>query len=272
MAVAADHAVPVVEDAAQGMGLHCLSRPSWPTAQALIFSLSRGKSLPAAGGGLIGTDWDELAIQCRRVERMMFAETKPVACLTGVRSIIESTLSSLFIHPSLYWVPAAIPQLKLGASIYDPSFPISPLTDFQQRLATRLLPRLGTLREGRRRTARRLCDGIASLRSCEQFWVVWPEQENASQSAEFLRLPILMRQQSQRDRVVSELGRLGLGVSAGYPEALCDLLELRDHLAVEADCPVARQISRQLFTLPTHCWVTNRIHGEILEVLDRCSS
>jgi perosamine synthetase len=252
------------------MGLHCLSRPSWPQAQALIFSLSRGKSLPAAGGGLIGTNWEEFASQCRAVVTMMSASTSTAQRRTAGRAIIESTLSSLCIRPFLYWLPASIPHLKLGASIYDPSFRIGPLAGFQERLATRLLPRLRTLQEVRLQIARRLRDGIASLRAGDQFWVVWPKQEPPLGAAEFLRLPILARQQSQRDRIVSELGRCGLGVSAGYPEALCDLQELRKHLVAQADCPVARQISRQLFTLPTHCWVTNPIQEEILGVLEQC--
>jgi dTDP-4-amino-4,6-dideoxygalactose transaminase len=281
MTAAADHAVPVIEDAAQAMGLHCLSRPAWPAAHALIFSLSRGKSLPAAGGGLIGTNWEQLARECRRVVAMMTSEDgkgpllgrmRSISTMVGgLRAVVETGLLSLFIHPSLYWLPASLPQLRLGASIFDATFPLGPLTGFQERLAARLLPKLGTLQEQRRHTAVQLREGIATLPSGDRFWVFWPQDDDVAR-ADFLRLPVLVRHQHLRDRMVAELAARGLGAISGYPQALMDLPELRGHMAASTDCPVARRMSEQLFTLPTHRWVTNGVHDEILGVLDQCSS
>jgi perosamine synthetase len=267
MTIATDHAVPVIEDAAQAMALHCVTRPAWPTAHVLIFSLSRGKSLPAAGGGLIGTQWEQLANECRRVVRMLAPEPRS----SGVRRILEAGLLSAFIHPSLYWLPASLPQLKLGASIYDPGFPLGPLTGFQERLALRLLPELGTLQERRRHTALRLREGIASLPAGDRFWVLWPMDDDVAQ-ADFLRLPVLVRHRRVRDCLVSALDRRGLGAISGYPNAVTDLPALKGHMVASPDCPVARRMGEQLFTLPTHSWVTDEVHDEILEVLDQCRS
>ncbi|MBA2252712.1 MAG: DegT/DnrJ/EryC1/StrS family aminotransferase, partial [Nitrospirales bacterium] len=57
--------VPVVEDAAQGLGVSCESQKAGMFGQASIFSISRGKNIPGAGGGLIGLHDEEFTDACR---------------------------------------------------------------------------------------------------------------------------------------------------------------------------------------------------------------
>jgi len=262
--VAARHAVPVIEDAAQAMGFHYLRRPEWSPSQAVIFSLSRGKALPAAGGGLIGTNWPELAAESSTVLETVDSHTG------RLEAVLEAALMSVFLRPSLYWLPASLPFLKLGRSLYDPTFRIASLNPFQERLAWRLITTLPDLQRIRRHNAQRFRESIATLPNASQFWVIWP-QPGHDDMADFLRLPVLARNRLSRDKLLTELSRLRVGASTGYPKPLSQLPELHRYLVGAADCPTARDIAGQLFTLPTHVWVTDRVREDIMGVLAQCT-
>lgn len=262
--VARDHRVPIVEDAAQAMGVRCMSQPVGTLGDVGLFSLSRGKSLPAAGGGLIGTNDQSLARKCEEIVEHAQPSGKGPGRI-GFHSAVEATLMSIFIRPSLYWLPASLSFLKLGASIYDPNFQIAPMSRFQETLAARLLSGLGELQAIRVRNAVRLGQAMAEFKG---IWVIWPKE---GETGGFLRLPILLRDLAARDRVLTELKQQGLGATRGYPSPLSEIPDLRPRLmSPDEEYPVARQISEQLVTLPTHPWVRERDIQKIVEVVRQC--
>jgi perosamine synthetase len=256
--MARERQVPVVEDAAQAMGALSGGRPIGSFGDVTIFSLSRGKCLPAAGGGLIGTDDEALSEQCRRLlENGERQRRKPV----GVGAALKTALLAIFIRPSLYWMPAALPFLKLGRSIYDPVFPIGPLSRFQEALAGRLLSTLEELRDVRQTNAVRLREAMGEVSGC---LVIWPRMDD---QGAFLRFPVLVRP-AARAAVLCELKRQGLGAMEGYPLPLSEVPGIRPHLAgPDQDFPNARELSRQLMSLPTHPWVSPADIAGMTEVL-----
>ena len=266
--IARERTVPVVEDAAQAMGITNAGLPVGTFGDAAIFSLSRGKILPAAGGGLIGTNEKTLAQQCHRMIEATRSSSKEGRAL-GLRGVIETTLMALFIHPSLYWLPASLPFLKLGASRYDPGFQIGPMTRFQESLAARLLPAFVELQSIRRRNANLLRRALTGNNGTAGFWIVWPRQ---GEVGGFLRLPLLLRDSTARNRVLAELERQGLGATGGYPLPLSEIAKLRAHLAGPDDeFPVAKRVSTQLVTLPTHACVTDRDVERMKKVFQQCA-
>jgi perosamine synthetase len=258
--IARAHGVPVVEDAAQGMGIQCGGRAGGAHGEVGIFSLSRGKNLPAAGGGVIGTNNAELAEVCRRT-----AEGRSHKIGRAVREPLEALLMATFIRPSLYWLPANFSFLKLGHSWFEPTFEIGRMSHFQRALFNRLLPLLNTLQRVRNEQASRLREVLARV----PVRVLWPRDGDGGA---FLRAPLLLHDQACKERVLSELRDRGLGATEGYPLALSRLPELRPNLASsEGDCPTAEWISERLITLPTHHWVIDSHRREILDVVKRCT-
>ena len=156
--VARSKGVPVIEDAAQAMGIRCGNKWGGTIGDLGVFSASRGKILPGAGGGLIGTNDGRLAGACRR--------QIPAAGVVRWRDAghaLESFFMASFMPPSRYWLPASLPFLKLGRSSYDPSFPIADMSGFQAALLEQLFPSLDkVIREGRRAQAMQL--GLCSSR------------------------------------------------------------------------------------------------------------
>jgi len=258
-----EYGIPIVEDAAQAMGSSYKENPLGSFGEANIFSLSRGKSLPAAGGGMIGIRDGAFADRCRRMLGRVASSRESTRSL-GIGSALEAAVRGLFMRPSLYWVPASLPFLGLGQSIYDPDFAIRPMSKFQEQLASRLLPGLDRLVALRQRNAGRLCRALSELPGLS---IVSPAQGKNG----CLRLPILVKDSVRRNRMLRELQREGLGTTCGYPLPLSNLPELRSKLTgLAGQFPVARQISEQLITLPTHPDVTDNDMDRMVEVLRQC--
>jgi len=260
--IAAASRIPVVEDVAQGLGIRCEGRNGGMFGAASIFSISRGKNIPGAGGGLIGLHDEALTEACRT---LLDSGTGNVQAI-GLKGAIEAMLMAWFIRPSRYWLPASLSFLQLGVSRFDPTFSVLPMTRFQQALLTHLLPTARTLQDGRQSRAMRLRQALHGAK----VHVLWPREAD---TGAYLRLPILLPTHGIRARLLGELARRGLGATDGYPLPLSRVASLRSFLSdPDLEYPVADSVSHKLVTLPTHVWVTDEDIEEITEVVTRCVS
>jgi perosamine synthetase len=259
--VAAAAGVPVVEDAAQGLGICCEGRNGGMFGQASIFSMSRGKNIPGAGGGLIGLHDEELTDACRT---MLRSRPRNAEQSTGLQGAIEALLMAWFVRPSWYWLPASLPFLQLGASRFDPAFTVSPMTRFQQALLANLLPNARILQEGRQERAIRLRQALRETK----VEVLWPREGD---TGAYLRLPVLVPTPELKCRLLAELRRQGLGSTEGYPLPLSKVCTLSAFLSeTDQEYPVADEVSRRLITLPTHVWVTDRDIADMTKAVATC--
>jgi len=261
--IAAESRIPVVEDAAQGLGIRCEGRNGGMFGAASIFSISRGKNIPAAGGGLIGLHDDALSEACRAL--LHRGRGNSVQAI-GLKGMIETLLMAWFIRPSWYWLPASLPFLQLGASRFDPMFSIAPMTRFQQALLGQLLPTAQTLQEGRQARAIRLRQALRGT----QVAALWPRERD---TGAYLRLPVLLPVHGMKGRLLDELTRRGLGSTEGYPLPLSAVAPLRSFLSEpDLEFPIADDVSQRLVTFPTHVWVTDQDTEDMAEVVAQCVS
>lgn len=255
--------IPVVEDVAQGLGIRCEGQNGGMFGDASIFSISRGKNIPGAGGGLIGLHDEALVEACRTLlHNGMESASQPI----GLKGMIEALFMAWFIRPSWYWLPASLPFLQLGASRFDPTFSVSPMTRFQQALLAHLLPTAQMLQDGRQNRAMRLRHALHGT----QVEALWPREGD---TGAYLRLPILLPTSGMKPRLLSELSHRGLGSTEGYPSPLSKVAPLRSFLSEpDLEYPVADGVSQRLMTLPTHVWVTDQDIEEMTEVVAQCVS
>jgi dTDP-4-amino-4,6-dideoxygalactose transaminase len=84
-----------------------------------------------------------------------------------------------------------------------------------------------------------------------------------------VRLPVVARDQAGRDRAIGELRNAGIGATAFYPSAICDIPEIAAHMS---DCNFhraqAEDLSRRLLTLPMHPFVNAQDLDRMIKVLD----
>jgi len=250
----------LVDDAAQALGATRDGRAAGTTGDVGLFSLARGKALPAGEGGVIVTNNEEIAAAVRQSQ----SELSPASWAHGAAQFCKVLAGSVLLSPRLYRIPNALPFLKLGVTEYDPGFAVTELTRLSSALLGELWPGLEGLNRGRTQKARAIARAV---RTGGKFRVPAPPP-NCSPT--FIRMPLLAPDQRVRDRAVEALRQVGIGASGFYPTAVCDIEAVAPHMAGEQfHQPQAEELARRILTLPTHPLVEASDVERMAEVLDR---
>lgn len=225
----------LIEDAAQGIGATWGDRPLGASGDVGILSFGRGKGWTGGEGGAL-----LVHAALPLVDAMM--ERLPPADGGGVGSAIKLAAQWMLGRPTLYALPAAIPRLRLGETVYrDPSSP--------RRLgpaAARVL--LRTREAARQESARRREHAERLLRSPRSDSISTIEAARGRGHPGWLRLPVLIRSGTPIDARAAAR----LGIRPGYPIALDALEALRPVLDGTERLTGARDLAARLWTLPTH--------------------
>lgn len=214
---------------------------SWParvSASGLtLLSFGRGKPLPLGHGGAL-----------------LSRETLPPADLpepeAGGTGALALAFATALGHPLFFRLPASIPALRIGATVYDPSLDAArPFRHWQERLGAHLLTRMEALQGRRAAHAMQLAEVVSGCHG----WTVGPWSGGP------IRLPVFAPDRATRDAAVRRLRRLGVTASALYPGTLLDIPALRDHLArPPASVAGAREIAERLLALPVYPTLSER--------------
>jgi len=235
----------VIDDSAQALGAQIAGRASGTWGDAGLISFDKGKNVSAVDGGVIVTRDGVLAD--RLAHRW---DTLPD---TGLRHAAALSLKALvyaaMLHPSLYGLPARIPQLGLGTTVYADRFPLERSPRVLMALATVMLGRLDTFTRVRSATAAHLTRALHGLPGISS---IRPHDDAVPA---YLRFPILIHDVAIRAGVLAALRTFG--ASGSYPSALVDVPEVRPLLA-NPDAPAegGRLVARTIVTLPTHPFVS----------------
>ncbi len=237
--LAADAGAVVIEDAAQGAGGTLHGRPTGTQSSLAVLSFGRGKGLTGGGGGALLAH-DEAGE--RVLERVCGLWGK---ARRGWPELVTLTAQLLLERPSLYAIPAALPFLKLGQTIYREPRPLRRASAASASIIAATWTLAGREVEVRRRNAERL---LVALRGQPGFQTV-----SAADDARpgYLRLPVLAAGPVRRS--ATEPAARRLGIMPGYPRALCDLDRFRPRcMNRDAGFAGARLLAERLCTLPTH--------------------
>ncbi len=236
--LAAAHQAVIVEDAAQGIGGSYAGRPLGAHGDLAVLSFGRGKGLTAGGGGALLAGSVAFAAPVRDLEEAGLPRPG-----RGVAGVLKSAVQWALARPSLYWIPAGLPFLGLGETVYRPPHAAGRMT----RGAAGVLAVTTTL-VGREAEARRT--RAAELRRQAEVACRIPRVPSASEPG-YLRFPLLPGPFARDSALVRGGHRLGL--SHGYPSTLAELPGFR---SLHEPVPGAQTIVRQLVTSPTHSAVT----------------
>lgn len=237
--LAASTGTIVIEDAAQALGATMRDRPAGSQSSLAVLSFGRGKGLTGgSGGALLAHD----AAGQRILDR---AKDLLVEARRGWPELLAITAQFFLERPNVYALPAGLPFLHLGETIYRAPRPLRRPTSASCSVVAATWQLAETETEVRQRNAERL---LLELRAQPGFeTVVTPRHIRPG----YLRLPVLASPIVRR--AVVEPAARRLGVMPGYPKLLCDLERFRDRcLNREAAFPGSRLVAARLCTLPTH--------------------
>ena len=228
----------LVEDAAQALGGAHRGKMLGTRGDVGIYSLGRGKNITCGGGGVIVTDSERIAASVREE-----FETLPSPSRLGEALLLAMVaVMAVCIRPACYWLPAALPFLGLGETTFTLRFPIARFSGMRAGLLRRWQVNLARGNAARRANAARYLSRLAGAPS---------DREDIP----FLRYPLLLDGEKERERILELSRKHGLGISAMYPAAVDELPRVRSSRVIE-ECAQARQVARRLITLPTHYLVT----------------
>jgi dTDP-4-amino-4,6-dideoxygalactose transaminase len=227
----------LIEDAAQGAGASLRGRPLGSFGDLTVLSFGRGKGNTAGRGGAL------LAHDATAASVMGRARGGATAPLRGLKEYVQLKAQWLVGRPSLYAVPAALPFLQLGETIYHVPSSVRAMS----HVAARTLA--VTLALGEREASVRRAHAARLLERCGPGLAVVRQPAGAEPG--YLRLPFLAAP-AVRAAAESTEAR-ALGIMPGYPRALCDLPAFGERVLHRGEGYAgARMLAGRLVTLPTH--------------------
>jgi dTDP-4-amino-4,6-dideoxygalactose transaminase len=258
--------VLLIEDASQGLGSSWGGVDSGAHGDMSVLSFGRGKGWTGGGGGALllrqrglsedsclgGSGRRHLAPPGRREEARAFA-----TCL------------AMWVvgRPWLYGLPASVPWLGLGETVYSTPGPVTGIAAYAAQAAFNLAGpsrRVLPLRRAWADTWTRLLGeyshaGVARCLPLE------------GGESGYLRYPVLADGEDRRSQLLSTCR--SAGAASGYPRRLPELRQARELMAdPSVPTPGASTLSRRLLTLPTHPWVARHDVERVTESLKRRAS
>ena len=236
-AIAAEHGARVIEDAAQHAAGTLAGRPLGSLAPLVVLSFGRGKGTTGGSGGAL----------LSRDPLREWHRDRPNA---GWRDWLVTVAQWAIGRPSLYAIPASLPGLHLGETIYKEAHAPRPISYAAASLASAALAAADAERALRAERARVLLDALTGAPALD---AVRPITGGHSG---YLRLPVLDRG--------GRAAAARLGIVRSYPRPLGEEPVAAQLLAPgEPPTPGAKIVCASLFTLPTHA----RVNGADREQL-----
>lgn len=228
----------LIEDASQGHGASFEGRPLGSLGDLSVLSFGRGKGWTGGSGGA-------LLSRSREVSGIFRESTTAVG---DWGQIARAAIQCLIGRPELYWLPASLPWLGLGETVYHDPSPPRVLGAASASILLRTLDGADAAADHRRRIGARyrvlIDDHVANLRSIRPL---------PGASPGYLRYPVRLR---------GGIGRLGgrraalrRGIGPAYPRPLGELPALQSRLIGGSVAPGAAALVQELLTLPTHSYV-----------------
>ena len=224
-------AVPVIEDAAQGAGGQWKDRPLGSLGDLSVLSFGRGKGITGGSGGAL------------LVSRLWQGTVEaPAGSRRGFRDLILLLAQASMARPAIYRIPASLPFLRLGETVYHEPWPARPISGVAAAAA--LVAWRGRTRDAGQRAG--VAESVGRLLPRHL-----PTRVDSGTPG-WLRYPIVLDGHATDPAGAGNGAEVGL--MPGYPVPLRSLPSLPTPLSPVAT-PAADRLARALWTLPTHRWV-----------------
>lgn len=255
---ARSHGIYMVDDAAQALHATFKGRYAGTFGDAGIYSFDKGKNITSLQGGAIVTGNDAIAGALTEAIGNLPDETRSATAA----AFLKLSVYALLLRPWLYWIPAGIPVLGLGRTVYTTDIPMHRSSILATSLVLRLLARIDGITAARVQAAARIAKaltGVGALRDIAPL----PGGEPV-----YLRLPCLAADAGQRDRLIDVLVHAGIGATGSFPRALGDLPEIAGHISIERGVMRgARDVAARIVTLPTIAYLRDVDRRRLVDAL-----
>lgn len=254
-----------IEDAAQSFGTVISTNNDNIRSQGMlgtigdigIHSFGRGKPLTLMQGGALTTNSDDIARPLSQKVNELDHQSAIETCI----AILKALLYSIFLHPRLYWIPQHLPFLKLGETIFNLDFKIKRIDAFTSALGIEMIEHIAEINMIRAKKENLIFQELSDFRDCFL--------TNCQNNSHLLRLPLLLKNKQQKESILLELKRRGVGATGMYPAPLNLFKDTKKYFNGNENCKNARSFSERILTLPLHEYVTEKDIDKIKNSLEK---
>ncbi len=237
----------IIEDAAQAYGATFENAFVGTLGDVGFYSMGRGKCIPSGHGGIIVAK-----------EPLLPAIEQTIKCFNpstprfDVSSLLMFIAYGIGTHPIGWWFISRSPLNPAHEGMKVNSLPtirINGLSTIQSALGLSLLERLTKIQEIWQSNAQKM------IRIMHNFEFLTIPKIHPKAKPVFLRLPIILNDETQANELYSILWREGIGVSKSYYRTLPDLFPAYTG-QWKNKYPGADHLAKCLLTLPTNSYLT----------------
>lgn len=232
--------IPIIEDAAQAAGGTLNSTRIGAIGDFAVLSFGRGKGTTAGGGGAL------------LVRNTVSHPDQTLSQSRGIKNLLVTFAIWIIGRPATYSIPANIPMLRLGETVYKTPSPVSGLSKSGIGILSRSLEiERGSVNK-RKENANSLQRAFSGMKPFQRGVIEHISPVSGGESG-YLRLPMLLTDSQGTDMNRHLHAGRSLGITRGYPKTLDEYPEIVPLLKRD-DQPLsgAKRLASELITLPTH--------------------
>jgi dTDP-4-amino-4,6-dideoxygalactose transaminase len=227
----------IIEDAAQGTGAEIGGRPVGAFGDLAVLSFGRGKGTTGGRGGALLANAPPWVAD---IEGLRLPTPRG-----GLADAVALMAQWILTRPSLFGLPAGLPWLGLGQTVFRAPHPVGGLNALAAGVLGSTLVLAAAETEARRRNAGLLTQGLRGSR-------LELIRDVPGARPGWLRLPARLRSGSAQDVGTDPRAR-ALGIYPGYPKVLDELPGMTERVAERVgDLSGSKELVERLITLPTH--------------------
>ena len=246
----------IIEDSAQGFP-RTLSSEYW-NGDLTICSFGRGKPLSLLGGGAVFVN-NPLYVETAREFQL-----KPISSSFSQKLIykLKVRLHNFLLNPFCYFWLTKIKFLKIGATKYSKLESINACSDYI----------LGNMQinieaySAKTQMITQYTEGLKNIKSDQLVDLVL--NSNFDNETPLLRYPILIKNLSIRNKLLTSLLNNGIGASPMYKNILPEIegVEVSDY-QIKGELKNAKDFANSLITLPLNEQMDNKQVRQVVEII-----
>jgi len=230
-------------------------------ADVVIYSFGRGKPFSAGGGGLLASYREDIIESIGELIELHVDN----AFSTQVSAALKIYINDLLISPYIYGLPASLPFLKIGKTIYPDNVEVEGMVNLKKMLINNMMCKYPSLSEGRRVKAQYYHQGLKLSGISEKIVHVGQGHYRPIRYPFYSQINI----SNFSDKTISKAAKLG--VVKMYPCGLHRLKRIQPFWSnKEMEFPGADWIAGHLLSLPVHPLVTKQHQTKVIKFIESC--
>ena len=230
----------LIDDAAQALGAREHGRPVGSRGELGILSLGRGKCVSTGAGGALLVNAPEL------VSWVAPRSSRPAR---GMANWVVAAGSAFCVNTLAFGLLSRLPGTRVGESHFDPVVADAPAPAAANGLAIDLRAAAERAMVTRTRVA-------SGWKEVLRDYGVTTARVADGVTPSYLRVPLIARDEEQRDLLVTALAERSFTYVGSYPCSLGEIAAFAKGWVDRGAAPAAAAIARRLIALPCHQGVT----------------